>query len=68
MTDFADPASAGQPSLSRNKTGESTGDVAVDEVLGHLDGVTDQPLDTQIEVAEQVYRVLQSRLADLGQE
>jgi len=45
-----------------------TGDPAVDEVLRQLDGVTDEPLDAQIEVAEQVHRVLQGRLADLGQE
>ena len=30
--------------------------------------VSDEPLDTQIEVSEQVHRVLQGRLADLGQE
>jgi len=37
-------------------------------VLGRLDVVTDEPLDTQIEVSEQVHRVLQGRLADLGKE
>lgn len=45
---------------------QPTGDHAVDEVLGQLDKVTDEPLDTQIEVSEQVHRVLQGRLADLG--
>ncbi len=49
-------------------TGGPTGDAAVDEVLGRLDAVTDQPLDTQIEVGEQVHRVLQGRLVDLGKE
>jgi len=53
-----EPGSARQP----------TGDPAVDEVLGQLDSVTDEPLDTQIEVSEQVQRVLQSRLADLAKE
>jgi hypothetical protein len=45
---------------------QPTGDQAVDEVLGRLDNVADEPLDTQIQVSEQVHRVLQSRLADLG--
>lgn len=45
---------------------QSTGDDAVDEVLGRFDAVTDEPLDTQIEVAEQVHRVLRGRLVDLG--
>ena len=45
-----------------------TGDAAVDEVLGHLDTVTGKPLDSQIEAGEEVHRVLQDRLADLGQE
>jgi hypothetical protein len=45
-----------------------TGDSAVDEALRQFDAVTDQPLDTQIEVGEQVHRVLLSRLADLGKE
>ena len=45
-----------------------TGDDAVDQALGRFDAVTDEPLDTQIEVGEQVLRVLQSRLADLGKE
>lgn len=47
---------------------EPTGDEAVDEVLRELDAVTDQPLDTQIEVGEKVHRILQGRLADLGKE
>jgi hypothetical protein len=45
-----------------------TGDDAVDQVLGQFDAVTDGPLDTQIDVGEQVLRVLQGRLADLGKE
>ena len=45
-----------------------TGDDAVDEVLERFDAVTGEPLDTQIEVGEQVHRVLRDRLADLGQE
>jgi len=47
---------------------QPTGDQAVDEVLGQLDRVADEPLDIQIEVSERVHRVLQARLADLGQE
>ncbi|MEO8518228.1 MAG: hypothetical protein ABI438_03540 [Dermatophilaceae bacterium] len=45
-----------------------TGDEAVDDVLAQLEAVTDEPLDTQIEVGERVQRVLQSRLVDLGRE
>jgi hypothetical protein len=45
-----------------------TGDQAVDDVLGQLDEVTNEPLDIQIEVSERVQRVLQGRLADLGSE
>jgi hypothetical protein len=45
-----------------------TGDNAVDAALRQLDTATDQPLDIQIEVSERVHRVLQDRLADLGQE
>jgi hypothetical protein len=45
-----------------------TGDQAVDDVLGQLDQVANAPLDIQIEVSERVQRVLQGRLADLGQE
>jgi hypothetical protein len=45
-----------------------TGDDAVDRVLGRFDAVTDEPLDTQIDVGEHVLRVLQGRLADLGKE
>ena len=45
-----------------------TGDNAVDEALGALEAVTDEPLDTQIEVGERVLRVLQGRLVDLGKE
>jgi cell division septation protein DedD len=47
---------------------QPTGDEAVDDVLGRLDTVTHEPLDVQIEVSEQVHRVLQDRLADLAQE
>jgi hypothetical protein len=53
---------------ARGADREPTSDHAVDEVLAQLDAVSDGPLDTQIEVAEQVHRVLQGRLADLGQE
>ncbi|MEP7194682.1 MAG: hypothetical protein ABI903_17685 [Actinomycetota bacterium] len=49
-------------------TRQLTGDQAVDDVLGQLDQVADEPLDIQIEVSERVHRVLQGRLADLGQE
>ncbi len=45
-----------------------TGDAAVDEVLAQLDTVTEDPLDSQIEAGEEVQRVLQDRLADLGRE
>ena len=45
-----------------------TGDEAVDEVLAQFEAVTDEPLDTQIEVGELVQRVLQGRLVDLGKE
>ena len=45
-----------------------TGDAAVDDAIARLDAVGDQPLDSQIEVGEQVHRVLQGRLADLGKE
>jgi len=54
----------GAPDVSRRPTG----DPAVDEALGQLDAVTDEPLDTQIEVGERVHQVLQGRLVDLGQE
>ena len=47
---------------------QPTGDDAVDDVLRRLDSVTDDPLDTRIEVGEEVLRVLQGRLADLGKE
>ena len=47
---------------------EPTGDEAVDEVLSQLTGATDESLDIQIAVAQRVQDVLQSRLADLGQE
>lgn len=49
-------------------TRPETGDPSVDEVLRQLDRVADESLDTQIEVSEQVHRVLQNRLADLGKE
>ena len=47
---------------------QPTGDDAVDEALGALAAVTQEPLDTQIEVGERVQRVLQGRLVDLGKE
>lgn len=53
---------------AQDDTRRPTGDDAVDEVLARFDAVTDEPLDTQIEVGEQVHRVLQGRLGDLGQE
>jgi hypothetical protein len=53
---------------ARETARRPTGDDAVDQVLGQLDAVTDEPLDTQIDVGEQVLRVLQGRLADLGKE
>lgn len=58
QTEVADGAEPRQP----------TGDEAVDDVLGRLDRVAQEPLDVQIEVSEQVHRVLQDRLADLAQE
>ena len=60
----AEPHMNAEPGAAR----QPTGDHAVDEVLGQLDNVTDEPLDIQIEVGERVHRVLQGRLADLGQE
>ena len=54
--------------MAPSATRQPTGDDAVDEVLGRLDAAADEPLDTQIEVGAQVHRVLQGRLADLGQE
>jgi len=53
-----------EPGMTRRPTG----DQAVDDVLGQLDQVANEPLDIQIEVSERVHRVLQGRLADLGQE
>lgn len=47
---------------------EPTGDAAVDRALGELDALGDQPLDRHIEVGEQVHRILQGRLADIGRE
>jgi len=47
---------------------QTTGDDAVDNALDQLDAVADEPLDSQIQVGEQVHRVLQGRLADLGKE
>jgi hypothetical protein len=47
---------------------QPTGDRAVDEVLERLDKVADEPLDTRIQVSEQVHQVLKNRLADLGKE
>lgn len=62
MSDGAEGETA--PSAAR----QPTGDQDVDEILGRLDAVTAEPLDTQIEVGEQVHAVLQGRLADLGRE
>jgi hypothetical protein len=47
---------------------QPTGDPAVDDALAKLDAVSEAPLDTQIEVIEQVHRVLQGRLGDLATE
>lgn len=47
---------------------QTTGDDAVDNALDQLDAAADEPLDSQIQVGEQVHRVLQGRLADLGKE
>ena len=47
---------------------QPTGDDAVDKVLERFDAVTDEPLDVQIEVGEQVHQVLRGRLVDLGKE
>jgi len=55
-----------EPSPATGRT--STGDEAVDEALGLLDTVADEPLDIQIEVGERVHEVLRARLADLGKE
>jgi hypothetical protein len=64
VMDAGEDMSVTDPGAAR----EPTGDHAVDEVLGQLDNVTNEPLDIQIEVSERVHRVLQGRLADLGQE
>lgn len=53
---------------SRAVVRQPTGDDAVDTALDELDAVADQQLDSQIQVGEQVHRVLQGRLADLGKE
>ncbi len=53
---------------ARSAARQPTGDDAVDQVLEQFDAVADEPLDTQIDAGEQVHRVLQGRLADLGQE
>ena len=60
----ADNVSAPAPGVARRPTGDD----AVDDVLGQFDAVTDESLDTQIDVGERVHRVLQGRLADLGKE
>ena len=59
---------ASTPSTALEVSRQPTGDDAVDDVLAQLDATTDQPLDSQIQVGEQVHRVLQGRLADLGKE
>ena len=59
---------ASTPSTALEASRQPTGDDAVDDVLAQLDATTDQPLDSQIQVGEQVHRVLQGRLADLGKE
>ena len=57
-----------QPIPAPGTARRSSGDDAVDEVLERFDAVADESLDTQIEVGEQVHRVLLGRLADLGKE
>jgi hypothetical protein len=58
-----------QPVAARpGATRQPTGDQAVDDVLGQLDQVANEPLDIQIDVSERVHRVLQGRLADLGRQ
>lgn len=57
-----------RPDPAQGAGREPTGDDAVDEVLRQLDKVAEEPLDTQIEVGEQVHRILKNRLADLGNE
>ena len=56
------------PVPARSSVRQPTGDDAVDQVLEKFDAVADEPLDSQIDAGEQVHRVLQGRLADLGQE
>jgi len=53
---------------ARDERRQPTGDDAVDEVLERFDAVTDEPLDVQLEVGEQVHRVLRGRLVDLSKE
>lgn len=62
----AAPESLPQHAVPQETARQPTGDRAVDEVLGQLDQVSDEPLDAQIEVGERVHQVLQGRLADLG--
>ena len=64
MIHDSEDRSAAAPEVARRLTG----DQAVDDVLGQLDQVTNEPLDIQIEVSERVQRVLQGRLADLGRD
>ena len=69
MINDGESMSVTEPSAAEpNAVRRLTGDHAVDDVLGQLDQVTGEPLDVQIEVSERVQRVLQGRLADLGQE
>jgi hypothetical protein len=53
---------------ARSVARQPTGDDAVDQVLEQFDAVADEPLDSQIDAGEEVHRVLQGRLADLGKE
>jgi len=67
--ELAQPGQAEQESIPAPAADRPlTGDPAVDDALARLDQVADQPLEIQLEVGEQVYRVLQDRLADLGKE
>jgi hypothetical protein len=47
---------------------QPTGDHVVDDALGQLEALADEPLDVRIEVGQRVHEILQGRLADLDQE
>jgi hypothetical protein len=66
--DRAEPVPTPTVVTEPGTTRQPTGDQAVDDVLGELDQVANEPLDIQIEVSERVHGVLQGRLADLGRQ